>query len=98
MCVRCAEAAMLSPVEDYLLHDAQLPSGDASANRNPFQRAAGLHRMSYHRHRLSGIVWRGLQDSTESGGDLHPNSPPQAKLCSLCQLGAKADVQPQRCK
>ena len=59
---------MLTPVTDEHLQMPQ--SGDAtdlSANRNPFRRAADMHRMAYHRGRLQGILTRAVQDLSHSG-------------------------------
>lgn len=58
---------MLSPAS-YAL---QLETDDPSTNRNPIQRAAAMHRMSYHRGRLRGILNNAIQEDGKSGTAQH---------------------------
>ena len=62
----------MSPAQALTLQGSQSAAGssdvaDPAANRNPLKRAAGLHRMAYHRARLRHILHQTLQELQESG-------------------------------
>ena len=62
-----ADAALVSPAQALTLQGSQFPADssgvvDPAVNRNPLKRAAGLHRMAYHRARLRHILHQTLQE------------------------------------
>ena len=70
-CCCCADAAMLPPAADLSLQSLQadLDSdiADPSVNRNPLKRAAGMHRMAYHRRRIRLILGKASQEAQGPG-------------------------------
>lgn len=77
---------MMPPAADLSLQslqeDIDSESADVSANRNPLKRAAGMHRMAYHRRRIRIILGKALQQAEGPGAPIaHYNLKSLSRQC-----------------